>query len=178
MNLEQTLKSHIREVPNFPVEGVLFKDISPLFLQPHLLRQMREALSSPWQDRQINKVIGIDSRGFLLGVQIAETLNAGFVMARKKGKLPPETFSVSYSLEYGEAELESTVHSIQEGDRVIIHDDLLATGGTAAAAAHLVKKFGAELVGFSFIIDLAFLEGSKQLQQITPTIHSLITYES
>ncbi len=178
MSLEDTLKRHIRIVPDFPEKGIMFKDISPIFLQPQLLREMVPALASPWAGKQITKVIGIDSRGFLMGPQLALALDAGFVMVRKKGKLPPETISVSYELEYGKAVLESTTQAISPGDRVIVHDDLLATGGTAFAAAKLAKKLGAEVLGFSFLIHLNFLNGYQRLEQIHPEIHTLVSYNS
>lgn len=177
MTLSERLKQQVREVPDFPQKGVLFKDISPLFLDPSLVREAVNALVEPWRDQGITKVIGIDSRGFLLGPQIAQALEAGFVMVRKKGKLPPETISVSYELEYGKASLESVIHSLQPHDRVIIHDDLLATGGTAAAAAGLARKLGSEIAGFSFIIHLTFLQGALPLQAFAPHIHTLIQYD-
>lgn len=178
MSLEQTLKAHIREVPDFPKKGILFKDISPIFLQPELLKEMVPALKEPWKDKQVTKVIGIDSRGFLMGPQLAMALGAGFVLVRKKGKLPPETISISYELEYGKAVLESTTQAISKGDRVVIHDDLLATGGTAFAAAKLVQKLEAEVLGFSFLIHLNFLNGSDRLKTIHPQIHALVSYDS
>ena len=177
MSLEETLKAHVREVPDFPEKGIMFKDISPVFLNPALLSQMVQALVTPWKEAGITKVIGIDSRGFLMGPQIAENLGAGFVMVRKKGKLPPETISVSYELEYGKAILESTTQAITEGDRVMVHDDLLATGGTAHAAALLAQKLGAQVLGFSFLIHLAFLGGKAKLDRISPKVHSLISYD-
>lgn len=176
MTLTERLQSQIREVPDFPIPGILFKDISPIFLHPELVRDTVTGLSEPWRGRQVNKVLGIDSRGFILGPQIALQLDAGFVMIRKKGKLPPKTVSIQYQLEYGSAALESVVSSIVPGDRVIIHDDLLATGGTAAAAAGLAKKLGAEVIGFSFIVNLAFLQGREKLLPYTEDIHFLVNY--
>jgi adenine phosphoribosyltransferase len=172
------LKSHIREVPDFPIPGVLFKDISPVFLNPELVEACINHLAEKWKDQGITKVIGIDSRGFLLGPQIASRLDAGFVMVRKKGKLPPETISVTYELEYGEATLESVRESLSADDKVIIHDDLLATGGTASAAADLCQTLGAQVVGFSFIIDLDFLPGKEKLAAYGQPIHALISYYS
>ena len=178
MTLAQALKEHIREVQDFPEPGISFKDISPIFLNPALVAQMIPALAEPWKEKNATKVIGIDSRGFLMGPQLAQDLNAGFVMVRKKGKLPPETISISYELEYGKAVLESTAQAIKKGDRVVIHDDLLATGGTAYAAAMLAKKLGAEILGFSFLIHLEFLNGGKKLQTLHSDIHSLVSYAS
>lgn len=177
MQLESRIKEQIREVPDFPIKGVLFKDISPLFLKPELIKSCQAALSDTWKELGVNKVVGIDSRGFLLGPQIAVNLDAGFVMVRKKGKLPPETVSISYSLEYGQAELESSSHAISEGDRVIIHDDLLATGGTAAAAAELVKSSGGEVIGFSFLVYLNFLGAEAKLAPYSEKLHYLVSYD-
>jgi adenine phosphoribosyltransferase len=177
MTIEEQLRSAIREVPDFPIPGILFKDISPLFLDPQLVRGCVEALAAHWRGQGITKVVGIDSRGFLLGPQIALALDAGFVMVRKKGKLPPETIEVTYELEYGNATLESVRAALHPGDRVIIHDDLLATGGTAEAAARLARQLGAEVVGFSFIAGLNFLSGREKLARIQPEIHVLVGYE-
>ncbi|MDX2247612.1 MAG: adenine phosphoribosyltransferase [Bacteroidia bacterium] len=177
MNFTETLKTHIREVPDFPLPGINFKDISPLFLNPDLIRQTTQELAAPWKGDGITKVIGIDSRGFLFGPQMAADLEAGFVMVRKKGKLPPETLSVTYELEYGTATLESVVKALKPGDRVIIHDDLLATGGTAFAAADLAHQLGAEVVGFSFLVWLTFLPGYQRLLTVSPRIHSLVSYD-
>lgn len=176
MKLEDKIREQIREVPDFPIPGVLFKDISPLFLDAELMKNCHQALSAPWKDKGITKVIGIDSRGFLLGPQIAENLGAGFVMVRKKGKLPPETYEMSYALEYGEATLEAVKGALSPQDKVLIHDDLLATGGTASASAALAEKLGAEVVGFSFIISLSFLEGEKKLKPHAKQIHALLDY--
>lgn len=176
MNIADEIRSHIREVPDFPIPGVLFKDISPLFLSPDLMKLCHTELAKPWQGLGINKVLGIDSRGFLFGPQLAENLDAGFVMIRKKGKLPPETLEMSYALEYGEATLEAVKGVLKPGDKVLVHDDLLATGGTAAATAELAHKLGAELVGFSFIISLSFLQGEKKLSKHSGNIHALVDY--
>jgi len=176
MNIADEIRAQIREVPDFPIPGVLFKDISPLFLSPDLMKLCRTELAAPWAGLGINKVLGIDSRGFLFGPQLAEHLDAGFVMIRKKGKLPPETLEMSYALEYGQATLEAVKGALQPGDKVIVHDDLLATGGTAAATAELAKKLGAEVLGFSFIISLTFLEGEKKLLPYSENIQALVEY--
>ncbi|MEO0896885.1 MAG: adenine phosphoribosyltransferase [Bacteroidota bacterium] len=175
-DLSQRVRESIREVPDFPIEGVLFKDISPLFLDPQLVDSIRKRLIEKWSDQGITKVVGIDSRGFLFGPQMAVGLDAGFVMVRKKGKLPPETVSVSYELEYGSATLESVVGGLELGDKVVIHDDLLATGGTAAAAAQLIKELGGEVAGFSFLIDLSFLNGKEKLLPYSDQVDSLVVY--
>lgn len=176
MELEAILKKNIREVPDFPIAGVNFKDISPIFLNPELIKQTSEALAAHWRGKGITRVIGIESRGFLFGPQIASLLGAGFVIVRKAGKLPPETTSISYSLEYGNATIEMVKGSVGPGDKVLIHDDLLATGGTAGASAMLVKQLGAEVAGFSFLIDLEFLGGNQALKQHAEDIHAIIHY--
>ncbi|WNJ18563.1 adenine phosphoribosyltransferase [Pontibacter sp. G13] len=176
-DISSLLKDVIREVPDFPIPGILFKDISPIFLDPKLIELSAQSLAEAWKGQRIDKVIGIDSRGFLLGPRMATLLDAGFVMVRKKGKLPPETVQVSYELEYGNATLESIVESIQPGERVIIHDDLLATGGTAAAAAQLAVQTGGEVAGFSFIVSLSYLLGSNKLTPYSGNIHALIDFD-
>ncbi len=176
MTVQEELASHIRAVPDFPIEGIMFRDISPIFLNHRLVTRCVEALADPWRDTSITRVIGIDSRGFLLGPQIARELDAGFVMVRKKGKLPPETVSVSYELEYGQAMLESVKDALRPGDKVLIHDDLLATGGTAGAAASLALQLGAIVKGCCFLVGLPPLNGKDQLYPYTKHIHTLIDF--
>ena len=176
MNLEAKLKGKIREVPDFPKPGINFKDISPLFLNREVMTEARGGLVAPWKDKHITKVIGIESRGFLFGPQIAEELGAGFIIVRKAGKLPPETEQVSYTLEYGDATIELVKDSITIGDRVLIHDDLLATGGTATASAKLVQQLGAEIAGFSFLIELDFLKGREKLMDFSGNVHAIVHY--
>lgn len=176
MTLTEELDSHIRAVADFPIPGIMFRDISPVFLNPGLVRSCIRALAAPWKEMGITKVIGIDSRGFLLGPQLAEELGAGFVMVRKKGKLPPETVSVSYQLEYGEASLESVKDLFGPDDKVLIHDDLLATGGTAAAAAGLAASEGARINGFCFIVGLPGLSGQQNLLPYSNNIQTLIDF--
>lgn len=176
MSLEAKLKTAIREVPDFPIPGINFKDISPIFLDPGLVRESTFSLAAHWHDQGVNKILGIESRGFLFGLGMAAEMNSGFVVVRKAGKLPPDTEAISYALEYGEATIEVVKSSIQPGDRVVIHDDLLATGGTASAAAQLAKNQGAEIVGFSFLVELAFIPGREKLLPFSENIHSLVTY--
>lgn len=176
MSLEALLKSRIREVPDFPIQGVNFKDISPIFLDPDLMRQTANALAEPWKGKGITRVVGIESRGFLFGPQIAQILGAGFVIVRKAGKLPPETTSISYSLEYGNATIEMVKGSVGPDDKVLIHDDLLATGGTAGASALLVSQLGAAVGGYSFLIDLAFLGGRTVLSKNGHEVQAVIHY--
>lgn len=177
MTFQEELDSHIRAVPDFPIPGIMFRDISPVFLNHRLVKQCVEELAKHWKQDGITKVIGIDSRGFLLGPQLAEALDAGFVMVRKKGKLPPQTVSVSYELEYGEATLESVIDALGPGDRVLVHDDLLATGGTAGAAAELATQLGAEVIGFCFMVGLPTLNGQKNLLPYASRIESLTDFE-
>ncbi|MCS7162492.1 MAG: adenine phosphoribosyltransferase [Bacteroidia bacterium] len=176
MVLQQELRSLIREIPDFPQKGVMFKDITPLFLRPRLVERCVEELARPFRVYDVTKVVGIESRGFLLGPMIAHQLGAGFAIVRKKGKLPAIAASISYELEYGSATIEMTKDGVVAGDRVLIHDDLLATGGTAAAAAQLVKQIGAEIVGFAFIIELEALGGRQALAPFQAPILSLLTY--
>ncbi len=176
MDLEALLKQRIREVPDFPIKGVNFKDISPIFLDSELIKRTAEALAAPWMGQGITRVVGIESRGFLFGPQIAVLLGAGFVIVRKAGKLPPATSSISYSLEYGNATIEMVNGSVGEGDKVLVHDDLLATGGTANASAQLIKQIGGSVAGFSFLIDLEFLGGRRVLEQVAPDVHAVIHY--
>lgn len=176
MSLEEILKDSIREVQDFPKPGISFKDITPILLNPALSRRVVKELTDPWRDSHITKVIGIESRGFLFGPQIAAELDAGFVIVRKEGKLPPETMGISYTLEYGEATIEMVKGAVQYGDRVLIHDDLLATGGTAGAAARLVQQLGAEVAGFSFLIELDFLKGRQSLMDFSGNSNSIVHY--
>ncbi len=143
-NLRKEIYENIREVPDFPIPGVLFKDISPLLLKPRLMRSVVDALCEPFLNQGITKIIGIESRGFIFGSLMALALNAGFVIVRKKGKLPPQNLEVSYELEYGSAVIEMPEFAILAEDTVLIHDDLLATGGTAAAAAQFIKQKNAQ----------------------------------
>jgi adenine phosphoribosyltransferase len=176
MNLETMLRQRIQEVPDFPIPGVNFKDITPIFLDPELMRQTAEALAAPWMKKGITRVVGIESRGFLFGPQVAQLLNAGFVIVRKVGKLPPETSSITYSLEYGNATIEMAKGSVGKGDAVLIHDDLLATGGTASATATLAGQLGATVCGYSFMIELGFLGGRKLLSRQGLPVEAIIQY--
>ncbi len=157
------LQSLVREIPDFPTEGVMFKDITPLLADPRGLRETVDVMAAPWTDDRIDLVIGMEARGFALGPPVAMALDAGFVMARKEGKLPSSTISQSYGLEYGSDVLEVHDDSMSEGDRVLIIDDVLATGGTAAATGRLVESVGAAVVGLVFLIALAFLDGRARI---------------
>jgi adenine phosphoribosyltransferase len=157
------LKALVREVPDFPTPGIGFKDIMPLLADPDALHEMVTRMTEWGRERSPDIVVGGEARGFLLGSALAYELGCGFVPARRPGKLPPETISAEYSLEYGTNVLELQRTAIAEGTRTLIHDDVLATGGTAAAVAGLVEELGGEVVGFVFLIELSFLDGRKQL---------------
>jgi len=167
-------KSFIREVPDFPKPGILFYDITTLLKEPMCLRAIIDDLVQQYQGAGITKVVGMESRGFILGSPLAYHLNAGFVPVRKPGKLPADVFEVKYNLEYGSNSLAIHRDAIQEGESVLIVDDLLATGGTAAATIHLIRQLGGEIAGVGFLVELLGLEGRKKLNGCP--IHSLITY--
>ena len=168
------LRSRIREVDDFPTPGVGFKDITPLLADPVALRQTITDLSAWVTEKGADLVLGAEARGFILGAAIAAEAGAGFVPARRPGKLPPETVGASYVLEYGENTLEVHPDLIPAGSRVVIHDDVLATGGTVEAICGLVEQLGAEVVGACFIIELTFLGGRERLDGLD--VHSLISY--
>lgn len=160
----EQLKRAIREVPNFPKPGINFKDITPLLLDARLFAQAVDLMAAPYREARISRVVSIESRGFLFGAPIALALGAGLVPIRKPGKLPAATQRVEYALEYGTDALELHHDAIGQGDRVLVVDDVLATGGTAAAAADLVGGTGGAVVGFTFLIELDFLKGRQRLQ--------------
>ena len=168
------LQTRVREVPDFPEPGIGFKDISPLLLDPAALRQAVGDLASWTAERRPDLILGAEARGFLLGAAVACEVGCGFVPARRPGKLPPETVTARYVLEYGENVLEVHPDLIPVGSRVVIHDDVLATGGTVEAICGLVEKIGADVVGACFIIELSFLGGRERLDGMD--VHSLITY--
>jgi adenine phosphoribosyltransferase len=157
------LKQHIRHVPDFPRAGILFYDITTLLREPSGFKATIDIMSTPYMDQGIDVVIGIESRGFILGGAVAERIGAGFVPIRKPGKLPAKALKESYDLEYGKDALEIHEDAVEPGQRILIVDDVLATGGTAAAATQLVKKLGGELHGLAFLIELLFLNGKERL---------------
>lgn len=167
-------KSLIRDVPNFPKEGVIFKDITLLLQSPTALKETANALFHLLEGQKIDKVVGMESRGFIFGPILAEKLNAGFVPVRKPGKLPSTTISETYDLEYGTDTLEIHIDGIEKGDRVLIHDDVLATGGTASTACKLIEKLGGVIVQCNFLIELTFLEGNSKISNYP--VKSLIKY--
>lgn len=174
--LKDKIKAAIRTISDFPKEGIQFKDITPLFLDATLSIEMTKAFADYAKEIGATVICGVESRGFLLGVATAQMAGLPFVLIRKKGKLPGNTIAYSYDLEYGSATIEVHHEDIPKGSRVLIHDDLLATGGTAIATAELIKKSGSEVVGFSFIVELTFLNGQKLLKPYTENIQSLVTY--
>ena len=160
------LKAKIRQVPDFPKPGILYYDITTLLRDPVGLREVLDGLTEPFRDQQIDLVVGIESRGFILGAPVADRLRAGFVPARKPGKLPAGTIQQSYDLEYGSDALEIHQDAIEQGQRALIVDDLLATGGTARAALDLVRKTGGEIAGMAFLVELQFLGGRARLGDV------------
>ena len=174
--LDKEVKAIIREVENFPKEGINFKDITTLLSNPVLNSKVLKTFEINAENLDAEGIIGIDSRGFLYGNSIACNLKIPFVPVRKKGKLPCSTLEEIYSLEYGEAVLEIHKDAIKEGQKVLIHDDLLATGGTALAAANLVERLGGVVVGFSFVVHLSFLNGCEKLREKSQNLFFITTY--
>ena len=168
------LRSKIREVPDWPTPGVGFKDISPLLADAEALEESIRGLADWVKDQEPDLVLGAEARGFILGAAIAREVGCGFLPARRPGKLPPETVSVNYALEYGQNSLELNPDLIARGMRVVIHDDVLATGGTVGALGGLLAELGADVVGAAFIIELTFLNGREKLGDFP--VHALITY--
>jgi adenine phosphoribosyltransferase len=160
----ERLKQEIRSVPNFPKEGILFRDITTLLKNQSTLKEAIDIFADRHRNEGIKKVVAVESRGFILGTPLAYLLGAGFVPVRKKGKLPAETYQASYELEYGTDHMEIHKDAIERGEKVLIIDDLLATGGTAAATVELVKNFGAEIAGIDFLIELTELGGREKLK--------------
>lgn len=174
-DLSQRIDENIARVADFPQEGIQYKDITSLFQNPTLCAEIVDAFVE-FSRGKIDVVCGIESRGFLFGIQIAQKLNLPFVLIRKQGKLPPPTIAESYDLEYGSATIEVQPQYIQKGMRALIHDDVLATGGTAEASAKLIEKCGGIVTQFSFIADLTFLNGKEKLSHFTEDIQSLVGY--
>ncbi|RKH00012.1 adenine phosphoribosyltransferase [Corallococcus praedator] len=172
--LVSDLQAVLRDVPDFPKPGIVFKDITPMLADPRLYGRVVNAMSAPFRGKHITKVVGVESRGFLLGAPMALALDAGFVPARKPGKLPHRRIIERYSLEYGADGVEMHEDAILKDERILVVDDVLATGGTADATARLVSRLGGQLVGFSFLITLDFLEGAKRLGPDKVT--SLLTF--
>ena len=171
-----SIRSAIRDIPDFPKPGIVFKDITPLFANGPLFAKTIDLIAARYRGQKIDTVLGIESRGFIVGAALAYKLGAGFSVVRKPGKLPYETHSASYELEYGKDQLEIHVDAIAPNARVVIADDLIATGGTAAATAELVSKLGATVVECAFVIELSFLKGREKLKPYG--VYSILQYET
>lgn len=169
------IKNSIRNIPDYPKPGVQFKDITTAVKQPNILQEIIDTLAQRYNDAKIDYVVGIEARGFIFGAALAYKLGCGFVPVRKPGKLPAQTITEEYDLEYGTDKLEIHCDALQKGDRVLIVDDLIAIGGTAEAAAKLVQKLGAEIVAFAFVIELKALLGRNALEHIAE-VYSLLQY--
>ena len=174
--LEQKIKAAIRDVRDFTKEGILFKDITPILEDQGLCSEIIDEFVKKFADTKLNAIVGVESRGFLFGMMLANRLGVPFIPVRKKGKLPYKTIAYKYDLEYGSAEVEMHVDTIKKGWHVLIHDDLLATGGTAAAAAELIQMQEASVAGFAFLVGLDFLDGNKKISTYSTNIISLVTY--
>jgi adenine phosphoribosyltransferase len=177
MQLSEKIKASIREVKDYPKPGIVFKDITPILANPALRKEIVESLVHEFKPQNIDAVASTEARGFIFGSILAYELGCPFILVRKAGKLPYQTRAQEYNLEYGTAKVEMHVDSIQPGWRVLIHDDLLATGGTAGATAELIKSFNGYIVGFSFIINLSFLPGEQHLaKRFGVKSHFLVNY--
>ena len=177
MDVNTAIRKAIRTIPDFPKPGIQFKDITPLLEDPNLSRRIIGELAEHYQKLEIEAVAGVESRGFLFGLPLAMELNVPFIVVRKKGKLPAETVSFKYDLEYGSAEIEVHKGAIKRGMKVLVHDDLLATGGTAGATAMLIEKENGQVAGFSFVIELNGLGGREKLAHFDKPIVSLVRYD-
>lgn len=174
MDNHKNLEKYIRDIPDFPKEGVIFKDITPLLANVKATQEVISQFVEKLNGKKIDKVVGMESRGFLFGILLAQKLGAGFVPVRKPGKLPYKTLSETYALEYGTDSLEIHNDAIQKGEKILIHDDVLATGGTAAATCRLVERLGGDIVEINFLIELEFLKGIEKIASYS--VHSLLKY--
>jgi adenine phosphoribosyltransferase len=171
------LRAAIRTIPDYPKKGILFRDITTLLGDARAFRKAVDELVQPWAGGKIEKVAGMEARGFILGGAVAHQLSAGFIPIRKKGKLPYETVSVGYELEYGTDVMEMHVDAVAQGERVILVDDLIATGGTATGAIRLLQKMGAQVVAACFVIDLPDLGGAKKIEALGVPVRTLVAFE-
>jgi adenine phosphoribosyltransferase len=175
-SLALDLEAAIRTIPDYPKEGILFRDITTLLRDPRAFRRAVDELVHPWAGSKIDKVAGIEARGFIIGGAVAHQLSAGFVPIRKRGKLPHETVRVAYSLEYGLDEMEMHKDGIRPGEKTILVDDLIATGGTAEAAVKLLKQIGADVVAAVFVVDLPDLGGKKKIEGLGVPVRTLVEF--
>ena len=175
--LEHDLKASIRSIPDFPKPGIMFRDITTLLADARAFRRAVDELVQPWAGAKIDKVAGIEARGFILGGAVAHQVSAGFVPIRKKGKLPHTTVRIAYSLEYGLDEMEMHADALNRGDRIVLVDDLIATGGTAEGAVKLLRNAGAEVLAACFIVDLPDLGGAEKLRQLDVPVRTLVSFE-
>ena len=173
----ETLEETIRTIPDYPKPGIMFRDITTLLGNPRAFRRAVDELVQPWAGRRIDKVAGMEARGFILGGAVAHQLSAGFIPIRKKGKLPHTTVSIAYSLEYGIDEMEVHSDAVVKGDRVILIDDLIATGGTAEGAVKLLQSIGAEVIAACFVINLPELGGAKKIEALGVPVRTLMSFD-
>jgi adenine phosphoribosyltransferase len=176
-DLDSDLRDTIRTIPDYPKPGIMFRDITTLLGNARAFRRAVDELVQPWAGMKIDKVAGIEARGFILGGAVAHQVSAGFVPIRKKGKLPHKRVSVTYALEYGEDEIEVHADALVAGERVVLVDDLIATGGTAEAAVKLLRQLGAEVLAACFVIDLPELGGAERLRKIDVPVSTLVSFE-
>jgi len=176
-SLRDTLEQSIRAIPDYPSKGIIFRDITTMLGDPRAFRRSVDELVHPYSGSQVKKVAGIEARGFILGGAMAHQLSCGFVPIRKKGKLPHKTVSIAYSLEYGVDEMEMHRDAVKPGEKVILVDDLIATGGTAEAAARLLKDIGADVVAAVFVIDLPDLGGRRRLEALGVPVRTLVSFD-
>ena len=175
--MKKTVKDYIRTIVDFPHEGILFRDVTTLFADARGFRMAIDQLLTPSAGLRIDKVAGLEARGFILGGAVAHQLSTGFVPIRKKGKLPGQTISQAYQLEYGEAVVEVHDDAMQPGEKILLVDDLLATGGTAEAGIKLIERLGAEVIGCAFVVDLPMLGGRRKLEAMGMEVHALCQFE-
>ncbi len=174
--IAEKLIQTIRDIPDFPKPGIVFKDITPIFSDPQLCKEVVDSIVEEFKGIEVDAIAGVEARGFLFGIMLAQAMQKPFILIRKAGKLPYHKISREYALEYGTAKIEMHTDSITPGMKVILHDDLLATGGSAEAAAELIQEGGGVLAGFSFIVNLAHLDGEKKLKRFSNHIQSLVVY--
>ena len=173
----KTVQDYIRTIPDFPQKGIMFRDVTTLFSDPRGFRLAIDQLLHPYVGMEIDRIVGLEARGFILGGAIAHQLSRGFVPIRKKGKLPGKTIEQAYTLEYGEAVMEVHDDALQAGEKVLLVDDLLATGGTAEAGIKLIERMGAQVIGCAFLIDLPDLGGREKLEGMGMDVHALCAFE-